>query len=139
MSVLPAPVCKVLLFLVFLGLVSAALPLGLTKLPLNFTSNYVYYADLYLGSQVQQVRVLVDTGSDTLAVFCSRCTNGCLPEEEFKADSSASFTTLTCGALDQLYQKAAIEATPALIQCRDNCQFLRASSQCRAELHYGSS
>jgi hypothetical protein len=119
--VLATPARKVLLFLVLLGLVSAALPLGLTKLPLNFTSNYVYYADLYLGSQTQQVRVLVDTGSDTLAVFCSRCTNGCLREEEFKAESSASFAILTCGAIDKLYQKANIEATPALIQCRDNC------------------
>jgi hypothetical protein len=67
-----------LVLLSILCAVSNQLPPYLHKMPLNLTANYVYYATLYFGSDQQNISVLVDTGSRTLAAFCSLCTRGCL-------------------------------------------------------------
>lgn len=68
-----------LLLLSLLSLTLSQTPPHVHKLPLQLTSNYVYYADLYFGSDQQNITVLVDTGSRTLAAFCSLCRQGCLP------------------------------------------------------------
>lgn len=77
--------------LLLLVLPSHQLPPHIHKLPLTLTSNYVYYADLYFGTNAQNISLLVDTGSKTLAAFCTLCKKGCVGDQEFNTDQSPTF------------------------------------------------
>lgn len=48
-------------------------PVNIHKIPLRLSSNYVYYATLGFGTNYQQVELLVDTGSQNMAIFCDLC------------------------------------------------------------------
>ncbi len=69
-------------FLLLALLVYSAIPLPqhIHKIPLTLSSNYAYFAELYLGNNKQNVKLLVDTGSRTMAAYCSLCFKGCKVE-----------------------------------------------------------
>ncbi len=70
--------CFYVTLLLLLLIPSNQVPAHIHKLPLTLTSNYVYYADLYFGTNEQNISLLVDTGSKTLAAFCNLCQKGCV-------------------------------------------------------------
>lgn len=84
-------VCLFSLATLLLSLPTSQLPPNLHQLPLTLTSNYVYYADLYFGTNGQNISLLLDTGSKTLAAFCTLCQNGCVGDQEFNTDKSTTF------------------------------------------------
>lgn len=57
-----------------------------------------YYIDLYLGSPPQRQTVLVDTGSENIAIPCSGCQDcgNAHTDRPFDPSSSASFVKLNC-------------------------------------------
>jgi len=69
------------------------------KIPLNLTQSYVYFATLAFGTNNQKLDLLVDTGSQNIAIFCDLCTDNCVPEQEYKTEESNEFTKLTCGVV----------------------------------------
>jgi hypothetical protein len=91
---------SILIVLFLFNLACCSTPPYIHKFPLQLTSNYVYYADLYFGTHGQNISLLVDTGSKTLAAFCTLCEKGCELAEEFQIETSPSFENVTCAGID---------------------------------------
>ena len=85
-----------LLSLSMIAEVGSSTPAHLHKIKLTLTGNYVYYAHLHFGSHYQEMEMLLDTGSRTMAIFCDTCHKGCIKEKEFKTKHSTSFRNMTC-------------------------------------------
>lgn len=107
----------ILLLLVF---TSCSVPTYVHKMPLKLTENYVYYADLYFGTDSQNITLLVDTGSRTMAIFCSLCKHGCVVPQEFKIETSPTFQNVTCGKIDALLKSPVL--SPAIKVCKSECR-----------------
>jgi len=50
-----------------------SLPPNIHKIPLRLSTEYVYFATLGFGTNKQEIEVLVDTGSENIAIFCDIC------------------------------------------------------------------
>ena len=72
------------------------------KIPLRLSSGYVYYATLAFGTSNQNLELLVDTGSQNIAIFCDICVTNCVSEQEFKTVESNAYKKLTCGDVGEL-------------------------------------
>ena len=48
-------------------------PINIHKIPLRLSPEYVYFATLAFGTDGQKIEVLLDTGSQNIAVFCDLC------------------------------------------------------------------
>ena len=76
--------CKTWIYLTsvvfsLLSISAYSLPEHIHKIPLRLSPEYVYYATLGFGTNDQKIELLVDTGSQNIAVFCDLCTEDCLP------------------------------------------------------------
>lgn len=80
MRLIKLPFLLVVVFLLLLQSIHSS-SASIRKMTLRLSSGYVYYATLAFGTRNQNLELLVDTGSQNLAIFCDLCTNNCNPEQ----------------------------------------------------------
>ena len=71
--------------------------------------------------------MLVDTGSQTLAIFCDICVSGCVVDQEFITAKSTSFENVNCGDAIRLWHDSPY---PSIQECLDKCRYNTQVFQC---------
>lgn len=98
------------------------------------TGNLAYHATLYMGSQSQPIKVLVDSGSDILAVFSNLCVAGCIPSIAFNTSASTTFKKITCGT----YATMTTIPSAAITNCQTQCVGKSSTYVCNGAVNYGT-